>query len=262
VKIAVTGKGGVGKTTLSAGLAALFARDGARVIAVDADPDSNLAATLGFPDPEGIEPVTAMQGLIAERTGAQPGVGGTYFSLNPKVDDIPEAFCPEHEGIRVLVMGGASRQGGSGCLCPESAFLRALLAHLLFGREDVVIMDMEAGVEHLTRGTARAVDALVVVVEPGGRSLETAGRIQRLGADLGIGRVWVAANKVRDDADRRFIEQGLPGLEVAAFVPYRDEVIASGQGSAGIGTVLDGPVGGEIRRLQGRLLQELRPRPA
>lgn len=262
MKIAVTGKGGVGKTTLSAGLAALFARDGARVIAVDADPDSNLAATLGFPDPEGIRPIAAMQELIAERTGAQPGVAGTYFSLNPRVDDIPESYCPLHEGVRLLVMGGANREGGSGCLCPESAFLRALMSHLLFGRNDVVIMDMEAGVEHLTRGTARAVDALVVVVEPGGRSLETAGRIRRLAADLGIGRVWVAANKVRDDRDRQFVERGLPGLEIAAFVPYRGEIIESGQGRAGIAALLDGPVGSEIRKLQARLAQELAPGPA
>jgi CO dehydrogenase maturation factor len=257
VKIAITGKGGVGKTTLSAGLALLFARGGARVIAVDADPDSNLAATLGYPDPEGITPISEMKEMIAQRTGAQSGVAGSYFSLNPRVDDIPESFCPQHEGIRLLVMGGGSRAGGSGCLCPENAFLRALMSHLLFGRQDVVILDMEAGVEHLTRGTARGVDVLVVVVEPGGRSLETAGRIRKLGADLGIGKVWAAANKVRDEGDRRFILQELEGLEVVTFIPYQDEIVESGKGRGGVGRLLAGAAGGEIRKLQARLEREI-----
>ena len=256
MKLAITGKGGVGKTTLSAGLATLFAGDGSRVVAVDADPDSNLAATLGFPDPEAITPLTEMGDLIAERTGAQPGASGSYFSLNPKVDDIPESFCPEHGGVRLMAMGGGSRTGGSGCLCPESAFLRAALSHLLFGREDVVIMDMEAGIEHLTRGTAQGVDAMIVVVEPGGRSLETAQRIKRLGAELRIGAVWAVANKVRNEEDRRFIVDRLDGVEVAAFIPYSSEVVESGMGTAGVSQVLDGPVGGEIRKLKDRLRRE------
>jgi len=261
MKVAIAGKGGVGKTTLSAGLATLFARGGARVIAVDADPDSNLAATLGFPDPEGILPITDMKELIAERTGAQTGTGGTYFKLNPRVDDIPESFCPEHGGIRLLAMGGSQREGGSGCLCPESAFLRALMTHLVFGREDVLIMDMEAGVEHLTRGTSRGMDALVVVVEPGGRSLETAGRIRRLGTELGIAKVLAVANKVRDDEDRRFILGELEGLEVVSFIPYQHEIVESGKACGGIGHILEGAAGDQIRRLQARLEQEI-GRPA
>jgi CO dehydrogenase maturation factor len=256
MKIAVTGKGGVGKTTVAASLARLYARSGVRVVALDADPDANLAATLGYPDPDRIVPITSMQELIAERTGAQSGAAGTYFSLNPRVDDIPERFCPEHLGVRLLVMGGASRQGGSGCLCPESAFLRALMTHLLFGRNDVVIMDMEAGIEHLTRGTAQAVDALLVVVEPGGRSLETAARIRRLAADLGLQRVWVAANKVRDDADRQFIRNGLPDMDVVAYVPYRSEVITGGQGHGDIDALLSGSVGAELAHLRERLDRE------
>jgi len=256
LKLAITGKGGVGKTTLSAGLATLFARKGARVIAVDADPDSNLAATLGFPDPDGITPLIEMEDLIAERTGAQPGVPGSFFTLNPKVDDIPESFCPEHEGIRLLAMGGGSREGGSGCLCPENAFLRSLMSHLLFGREDVVVLDMEAGVEHLTRGTAQGMDALVVVVEPGRRSLETAGRIRKLGADLAIGTVWAVANKVREERDGQFIRQELGDLEVVSLIPYCSEVVESGMGRGGIAEVLEGPVGEEIRKLQARLEQE------
>ena len=257
MKLAVTGKGGVGKTTLSAGLAALFAREGARVIAVDADPDSNLAATLDFPNPDDITPLVEMGDLIAERTGAQPGAIGSYFSINPKVDDIPESFCPQHEGIRLLKMGGGNREGGSGCLCPESAFLRALMIHILFSVDDVVILDMEAGVEHLTRGTARGVDALVVVVEPGKRSLETARRVKRFGKDLGIDKVWAVANKVRDEKDRAFIVQELNDLEVevVATIPYSREVVESGMDRSGIAGVLDGPVGEEIRKLQVRLKQ-------
>jgi CO dehydrogenase maturation factor len=219
MKLAISGKGGVGKTTLAAALALLFRRDGSRVIAVDADPDSNLAATLGFPNPGGIVPLSEMKDLIAERTGAGQGGYGGYFKLNPKVDDIPDAYAPEHRGIKLLVMGGA-RKGGGGCVCPESAFLRALLAHVLFNREDVVLLDMEAGVEHLSRGTARGVDALIAVVEPGRRSFETATRIKALAGDLGIRRVFAVGNRVRDHADEEFIQAGISGLDLLGFVPY------------------------------------------
>lgn len=258
MKVAISGKGGVGKTTLSAGLAMRFARDGARVLAVDADPDGGLAATLGFPDPQGIVPLAEMKDLIAERTGVQPGMFGAFFALNPRVEDIPETYCPEYGGIRLLAMGGSRRAGGSGCLCPENAFLRALMTHLLFEREDVVIMDMVAGVEHLTRGTARGVDALVVVVEPGQRSLETARRIKRLGRELGIETALAVANKVRGEADRQFILRELSDLEVVAFIPYSREVVESEMRRGGIASALEGPVGEEIGRLQERLEQEMR----
>jgi len=257
MKLAVTGKGGVGKTTLSAGLSVLFSGQGARVIAVDADPDSNLAATLGFPKPDGIIPLIDRKDLIAERTGARPDSSGAYFSLNPRVDDIPEYCCPEHRGIRLLAVGGGSRKGGSGCFCPENTFLRSLLAHLLLEREDVVILDMEAGVESLTRGTAQGVDALLVVVEPGQRSLETAQRIRRLAADLDIARVWAVANKVRAQEDRHFIAQGLGGMEVVGFLPFRPEVLKSGMGHVGVREGLDGPLGEELSKLQVRLEKEL-----
>lgn len=261
MKLAVTGKGGVGKTTLSAGLAVLFANQGARVIAVDADPDANLAATLGFPHPDAIEPLIERNGLIAERTGARSGEPGSYFLLNPRVDDIPESCCPEHRGIKLLALGGCNRKGGSGCFCPENAVLRSLLGHLLLEREDVVILDMEAGVECLTRGTARGVDALVIVVEPGRRSLETARRIRKLATDLHVARVWAVANKVRDREDRSFITEGLDGLEVAGFLRFRPEVLRSGMGRSGIREALAGPIGSELGRLRDRLDEELR-RPA
>ncbi len=233
MKLAITGKGGVGKTTLTAALALLFRRDEARVIAVDADPDSNLAATLGFPDPDGIVSLGEMKDLIAERTGGDGGYGG-FFKLNPKVDDIPEAYAPEHRGIRLLVMGGA-RKGGGGCVCPESAFLRALLAHVLFGREDVVLMDMEAGIEHLSRGTSRGVDALIAVVEPGRRSFETAARIKALAGDLGIERVFAVGNRVRTPEDEASIRAGVADLDLLGFVPYCPEAEAGvSDGVAGL----------------------------
>jgi len=257
VKLAVTGKGGVGKTTLSAALAQTYAREGSRVIAVDADPDSNLAATLGFRNPDAITPLFEMTDLIADRTGAKPGGLGQYFTLNPKVDDIPDDYCPEHDGVRLLSIGGAAREGGSGCFCPESAFLRALMAHLLFGRDDVAILDMEAGVEHLTRGTAQGVDALIVVVEPGRRSIETARRIQGLAGDLGIHKTWAVASKTRGPDDREFIASELGDVELIASMPYSVEVVENGMRSAGIGDVISGPLREPLIELRHRLTQEL-----
>lgn len=230
MKLAISGKGGVGKTTLAAALALRFAEEGRKVIAIDADPDSNLAATLGFPDPEKIVPLIEMKALIAERTGAEPGGFGAYFKLNPKVDDIPERHAPEHRGIRLLVMGGL-RKGGSGCFCPEHAFLKALLAHLLVGREDVVILDMEAGIEHLGRGTAQAVDALVVVVEPSRRSIETALRIQGLASELGLSKVFMVGNKTRDAEDTDFIRAHLSGMELLGVIQYDREIVDRVSGS-------------------------------
>ena len=223
MKLAITGKGGVGKTTLSATLALLFSKDGSRIIAIDADPDSNLAATLGFPEPEKIVPLIDMKELISERTGAQPGSFGSYFKLNPKVDDIPERYCPEYQGVRLLAMGGG-RKGGSGCFCPEGAFLRSLLAHLLIGRKDVVILDMEAGIEHLTRGTAQGVDALIVVVEPGKRSVETAFRIKELASDLNLRNLFVVGNKVRDHGDADFIREHVSDLDLLGLIAYDREM--------------------------------------
>jgi CO dehydrogenase maturation factor len=224
MKIAISGKGGVGKTLLASLLAKIFAQSGYSVIAIDADPDANLAATLGFPDPDKITPISEMADLIEERTGARPGQSAPYFKLNPKVDDIPDKFAMKLDGIRLMLMGRVKR-GGAGCYCPESALLQTLMSHLLLARNEVVIMDMEAGIEHLGRGTARAVDMLIIVVEPGRRSIETANSIKGLASEIGLEHLAVVANKVRNESDREFLVSNLPGFDFLGFIPYDQTVI-------------------------------------
>lgn len=219
MKIAISGKGGVGKTLLSAFLSRTFAESGYSVIAIDADPDANLAATLGFPDPEQITPISELNDLIEERVGVRPGQSGAFFKLNPKVDDLPENYSQKHDGIRIMSMGRIKR-GGTGCYCPEGALLQALIGHLLLQRGEVVILDMEAGIEHLTRGTTKAIDRLIIVVEPGRRSIETAQTILRLSDDLGVPNIAIVGNKIRSEADKEFITSSLPGVDILGLIPY------------------------------------------
>jgi CO dehydrogenase maturation factor len=210
-KIAVSGKGGVGKTTLSALLAHIYAERGRSVIAIDADPAGGLAEALGIPRglAATITPVSEMEELIYERTGAKPGSYGGFFSLSPRVDDIPDRFSISHGAVKFLQLG-TIEAGGSGCICPESALLKALVTHLILYRDELMVLDMEAGVEHLGRATAQAVDAFLVVVEPGRRSLTTAARVRDLASDLGIGAVYAVGNKVRSEADWEFIQTHSP----------------------------------------------------
>jgi len=224
LKLAISGKGGVGKTLLSAMLAKTMAQAGYSVTAIDADPDANLALTLGFPDADKIIPISDMKELIQERTGTQPGSTSSYFKINPRVDDIPDKYSFKHGGIRLLVMG-RPKAGGAGCYCPENAVLAALMAHLLLGQNEMVVMDMAAGIEHLSRGTARAVDKLIIVVEPGRASIETARRIAALAKDLGIARVAVVVNKIHDQAEKDFISLALPDSEILGFIPYDNAII-------------------------------------
>ena len=233
MKIAVSGKGGVGKTTLSALLCRSFQMAGYRVLAVDADPDANLAATLGFPDPEKIVPIVEMKELIAERTGAQPGTMGMFFKLNPRVDDIPDRFGVTHNGIRLLVMGRV-KTAGTGCYCPENAFVRELVGHLLLEESEVVIMDMEAGIEHLGRGTSSDVDAFIIVVEPGKRSVETAQRVIKLSMELGVKNYHLIVNKALGEDDLAFVERFLDGTNIIGKIPYSEDIMRSGKGDKGI----------------------------
>ncbi|HET91696.1 MAG TPA: carbon monoxide dehydrogenase [Chloroflexi bacterium] len=232
-KIAISGKGGVGKTTLSALLAHIYAEQGRRVIAIDADPAGGLAQALGFPPDliAQVEPVAELEELIYERTGAKPGSFGGFFSLNPRVDDIPDRFSVSHRGIRFLRLG-TIEAGGSGCICPESAMLKALVTHLLLYNEEMLILDMEAGVEHLGRATAKAVDAFLVVIEPGRRSLATAEQVQQLAADIGIKRVYAVGNKVRGERDWEFMaaQSPVPTLGYLSANPELTEADIRGAG--------------------------------
>ena len=144
MKVAIVGKGGVGKTTLAAALARHLARAGSSVVAVDADPDANLPSALGVPQDRTPEPIAGMRELILDRTDARDEGGGVFFKLNPKVDDLPEKFYVDAGGVRLLVLGTVET-GGKGCMCPEGAVLKALLQHLLLRVTDDVVLDMEAG---------------------------------------------------------------------------------------------------------------------
>lgn len=220
MKIAVTGKGGTGKTTLTALLAQTYADRGCNVLAVDADPSPCLAGALGFPEElrARLRPISEMEDLIEERTGARPGSVGGFFTLNPRVDDIPERFSVVHRGVRLLEMGSVDT-GGSGCICPESAMLKTLFTHLLFRKDDVLLLDMYAGVEHLGRATVDFVDAMLVVAEPTRRSLGTAAQIKKLANDIGLTRLYLVGNKVRNEDESRFLEAETPGLPVLGFLP-------------------------------------------
>lgn len=220
MKIAISGKGGVGKTTLSALMAQVYADAGRDVLAVDVDPSPCLAGALGFPEDKRarLHPISEMDELIEERTGAKPGTIGGFFTLNPRVDDLPERFSVSHRGVRLLEMGSVDT-GGSGCICPESAMLKTLFTHLLFRKDDVLILDMYAGVEHLGRATVDFVDAMLIVVEPTRRSLGTAGQITKLANDIGLNRLWLVGNKVRDDREATFLAENTPGIPVLGYLP-------------------------------------------
>ena len=220
MKLAISGKGGVGKTTLAALLAQAWADQGRQVLAVDGDPSPCLAGALGFPEElrAQLHPISEMDELIEERTGAKPGMSGGFFTLNPRVDDIPERFSVMHRGVRLLEMGSVDL-GGSGCICPESAMLKTLFTHLLFRKDDVLILDMYAGVEHLGRATVDFVDAMIIVVEPTRRSLGTGTQIKKLAEDIGLSRLWLVGNKVLNESEAEFLHQNTPGIPVLGLLP-------------------------------------------
>jgi CO dehydrogenase maturation factor len=226
MKIAVSGKGGVGKTTLVAAMAKLFADEGRRVIAIDADPDTNLASALGIRNADRITPLVEMKELIKERTGATSDEYGKFFKMNPTVNDLPEKYSISNNGLKLMTLGTIKR-GGSGCACPEGVMLKALLNHLILQRDELVIVDMEAGIEHLGRASIRAVTALIVVVEPGKRSIHTAFQIKKLAGDLGIKTIYAVGNKVMNDTHKEFLKDELGDIPLLGLISYNNKLIES-----------------------------------
>jgi len=249
MKIAVSGKGGVGKSTIAAAIALTLAQKGQRVLALDADPDANFAASLGIPGSAQITPISKQIELIEERTGAKVDQYGQVFKLNPEVGDVAEKLAFSHNGVELLVLGAVKR-GGGGCACPENIFIRALVTDLVLYKNETLIMDMEAGIEHLGRATVTGVDVMVIVVEPGQRSLDCAKTVIEMSREIGLKNFVIVGNKVTNDEDKRYITEEIiqrhKGSEDADkeifFLPYSEQIRKSDRDGV---SVLDGMNDGE-----------------
>jgi len=255
MKLAIAGKGGSGKSTIAGALALLQARRGGRVLAVDADPDANLASALGVPmeRQREIVPIAQRRALIEERTGAKVRQYGQMFKMNPEVSDIADEYALVHDGVALLVLG-AIEAGGTGCACPESVLIRALVTDLVLYKDEALVMDLEAGVEHLGRGTARGVDVMLLVVEPSRMSVECAERVVRMAGDIGITDVRVIANKITSPDDEEWLRAALPGHRLAASIPSSGGIRDADRDGR---SSLDGMDAETLRRLEG-LLRSLR----
>ena len=223
IKIAIGGKGGVGKTTVCAIWAQLFAKDGFDVLVVDADPDANLCSAFGISSTQSPEPLINMKQMIAERTGSSKDLVAAYFRLNPKVSDLPDKYAIEVDGLKLLVLGNI-KHAGAGCACPEGSFLRAMLSHMILERDEVVLVDMAAGVEFMGRASIMGIDAMVVVTEPGSRSIETALNIAAMAKELGIKQVAAIINKIIDTNQIETIKSQLTTIPLLATVDYNQLV--------------------------------------
>ena len=223
MKLAITGKGGTGKSTIAGILTHYYKNDGYKVLAVDADPDANLASAIGIPAEKAssIIPISEQRKLIKERTGANPGQFGQLFKMNPTVHDIPDEFCIDYQGIKLLVMG-AIRKGGSGCACPENVLLRSLLSEIILNRDEVIIVDMEAGIEHLGRATARSIDKMIIIVEPGSRSISTAKTIMRMAKEIAIQSLVIVGNKLQDEKQKEWISKKFSQDQILGMISYHE----------------------------------------
>jgi len=224
MRVAFTGKGGVGKTTLASLFIRSLSQNNRRILAVDCDPDSNLAGVLGFPNALDIVPISKMKDLIHKRMEIKEGQPAIFYKLNPKIDDIPRRFVNKIDSINLIVMGTVQK-GGSGCVCPESVFMRNLLAEIVLSEGEDIIMDMDPGVEHLGRRTAKSVDEFLVVVEPSVKSVETAKKIKKLSNDIGVRHTYIVGNKARNKEDEDFIYSSFKQTEILGMVPLSKEIL-------------------------------------
>jgi CO dehydrogenase maturation factor len=228
LKVAVSGKGGVGKSTLAAALATIIAGKGHTVLAIDADPDANLASALGLSSDQkkNIRPLAKESALIEQRTGAVPGRTGQMFSMSPDVSDVARKYALSHNRVSLLVLG-AVKTGGGGCACPENVFLKKLVRHLVLREGETVIIDMEPGIEHLGRATASGVDAMIIVLEPGTRSRETAKRIIALSKDIGLEKkLFFVLNKMRNEDDEKTIlKDDFGQVKILGKIPFDERFV-------------------------------------
>ncbi|WP_297056841.1 P-loop NTPase [Thermosulfurimonas sp.] len=219
MKIAFCGKGGVGKSTIAALLCGALLDAGYEVLAIDADPSPHLGRLLGFSETERLTPLSEMRELLAERAQKQ----GPYYTLNPRIEDLPERFMLTRDGLRLMVLG-AIREAGGGCACPEQTVLRRLLSFLILQAREAVVVDMEAGVEHFGRSTVVPMDFILVVTQPYRGSLETTRQILRLARDLHLEKVVVVGNAVRGPEDERYLASFL-GVEPVLSFPEDPEIL-------------------------------------
>lgn len=257
MKLAVTGKGGTGKSTIAGLLAHYYNRDGYRVLAVDADPDANLAFTIGIPEggASSLLPISEQRKLIRERTGASPRQFGQLFKMNPKVHDIPDEFCVDFQGIKLLVLG-AVRKGGSGCACPENVLLRSLLSEIILNRDEVVIVDMEAGIEHLGRATAQSVDKMLIIVEPGSQSINTARTIMKLAKEIGVPSFGIIGNKIQHRKQELWMGEHFSQDQILGMVSYHQIIRDADLLQKPLIELLDEELKSEFGRIYRALLEE------